>query len=216
MSKRNGNTLSLGQQANWHAAVIKALPRDIDPDTALNWERNGDALTKILREALCSPQKVARGSILRLLSGGETITIAPCDGTQTLAKAKETFPSGIDSDFKNWKLDKAGNATEETAVQVYEVAKDATFAKMFGSLGSDLNKLCLTQHQIKTFCEKHSSWLRTDGYATFFLFKVEDQFFVADVDVDPGGLFVYAFRFGDGFEWHAENQHRLVSPQLGA
>lgn len=51
----NGNTLSLGQQANFHAAVLKALPRDIDPDVALNWERNGKALTRALRSVLLPP-----------------------------------------------------------------------------------------------------------------------------------------------------------------
>lgn len=48
-----------------------------------------------------------------------------------------------------------------------------TFAKIFTSFRGDLDKLCLTQHQIKAFCKKHANWLRTNGYATFFLFKVE-------------------------------------------
>ncbi len=51
----NGNTLSLDQQANFHAAVLKALPRDIDPDMARNWEKNGKALTKMLRGVLLPP-----------------------------------------------------------------------------------------------------------------------------------------------------------------
>lgn len=76
MSKRTGNALSLGQQANWHAAVLKALPRDIDSDTALNWERNGDALTKILRKTLCPNQTVNQNPILRRLYAHRVITIA--------------------------------------------------------------------------------------------------------------------------------------------
>lgn len=48
----NGPTLSLGQQANFHAAVLKALPRDIDPELARTWEQNGKALTRVLRQAL--------------------------------------------------------------------------------------------------------------------------------------------------------------------
>ncbi len=52
----NGNTLSLGQQANFIAAVTKALPRDIDPDVARKWEQNGEALTWALRKALCPPE----------------------------------------------------------------------------------------------------------------------------------------------------------------
>jgi hypothetical protein len=49
---RHGNTLSLDQQANWHAAVLKALPRDIPPHVAKKWERNGVALTYTLRTSL--------------------------------------------------------------------------------------------------------------------------------------------------------------------
>ena len=48
----NGPTLSLGQQANFHAAVLKALPRDINPDVARTWEKNGKALTQVLRQLL--------------------------------------------------------------------------------------------------------------------------------------------------------------------
>jgi hypothetical protein len=55
-----GNTLSLGQQANFIAAVTKALPRDINPDVARGWEQNGEALTKVLREALCPPSQFER------------------------------------------------------------------------------------------------------------------------------------------------------------
>lgn len=45
---KNGNTLSLDQQANFHAAVLKALPRDISPKIARAWERSGRSLTRVL------------------------------------------------------------------------------------------------------------------------------------------------------------------------
>lgn len=61
----NGNTLSLDQQANFHAAVLKALPRDIDPEIARNWEKNGKALTKVLRDVLLPPAVSApEGSVI--------------------------------------------------------------------------------------------------------------------------------------------------------
>lgn len=64
----NGNTLSLDQQANFHAAVLKALPRDIDPGVARNWEKNGKALTKALRGVLLPPEisSPANSSIIRV------------------------------------------------------------------------------------------------------------------------------------------------------
>jgi len=178
----------------------------------VKWFNN---LTFEQREALMGkqPEMVL---FLKLLSGAETLMLDALDGKETLATAKEVFPSGIDGDFKNWGTNKAGIATKEQAVDVHELVKDSTFAQMFGSLGTDLDKLCLTQAQIKNFCKKHPNWLRKDGYATFFLFKVEDQFFVAYVDVDSDGLDVYVDRFGDDGVWNAGRSRRVVVPQLTA
>ena len=167
------------------------------------------------REALMGKQP-EKEAILKLISEAHEIIIETCDGSQTIANAKETFKSGIDVDFKNWGLNKAGNSTEKTPVQVHEMVKDATFAQMFGSLGTDLDKLCLTQSQIKAFCKKHANWLRTDGYATFFLFKVEDHFFVARVRVFSDGLHMHVDRFEYGLVFRARRSHRLVVPQLTA
>lgn len=143
-----------------------------------------------------------------------TIEIDSSSGTETLAEAADVFTSWIDSDFKNWNTNKPGITTKEQAVDVHELIQDATFAQMFGSLGTDLDKLCLTQAQIKNFCKKHPNWLRTDGYATFFLFKVEDQFFVARVDVQSAGLRVSVHRFEYDRVWDAEDSRRMVVPQL--
>lgn len=160
--------------------------------------------------------KTVNDAILRLISGGKSIMIDDCDGSGTIANAKDTFKSGIDPNFKKLGTDKPGQATEETAVQVHEMVKDATFAQMFGSLGTNLDKLCLTQHQIEKFCKKHADWLRTDGYGTLFLFKVEDQYFVAYVLVRDDGLDVDVRRFENDCVWHAEYLHRVVVPQLAA
>jgi hypothetical protein len=178
----------------------------------VKWFNN---LTFEQREALMGklPEMVL---YLSLLSGAETLMLDALDGKETLATAKEVFLSGIDGDFKNWGTNKAGIATKEQVVDVHELVKNATFAQMFGSLGADLDKLCLTQAQIKNFCKKHSNWLRKDGYATFFLFKVEDQFFVALVYVYSDGLYVCVCRFEYGHVWLAEYSLRVVVTQLTA
>ncbi len=49
---KHGTALTLGQFAEFGGAVLKALPRDIDPDVALNWAKNGSALERVLREVL--------------------------------------------------------------------------------------------------------------------------------------------------------------------
>ena len=150
---------------------------------------------------------------LKLISANETLILDECDGTETLAMAKNTF-KWIDPDLKNWDTDKKGPATGKTPIQVFEITKDATSAEMFDSLSSDKKKLCLTQHQIKNFVRKHRNWLRTDGYATSFLFEENNDFFVARVFVFPGGLFVYVLRFEYSPVWNAVFRPRFVVPQL--
>jgi len=100
-------------------------------------------------------------------------------------------------------------------VDVHEMAKDATFSQMFGGLNADVNKICFTQHQIKNFVKKHRAWLRTEGYATFFLFKSKGNFFVASVAFySDGSLRVDVGRFGGSCVWRAGSRFRLVVPQL--
>lgn len=155
-------------------------------------------------------------SILSLISGTEVLKLDPVDGNQTIRTSKNVF-SYIDDDFKNYGADQTGSATKESIIEVYEIVKDATLARMFGSLGQELDKLCLTQHQILNFISKHRNWLRTEGYATLFLFKSNDQFFVADVDFnDDGSLEVDVFRLGYSSVWGARYRSRVVVPQLTA
>jgi hypothetical protein len=155
----------------------------------------------------------ATPSILKLLSTDETLTIEALNGKEFIYGDKKVFKSYIDDDFKNLKLDKASEATKEISVQVHELVENATFAKMFTSLSGDLDKLCLTQHQIKRFCVKYSSQLSQNG-ATFFLFKLNGEYFVARVHVFSDGLHVLVYRFVYGNLWYAESCPRVVVPQL--
>ena len=152
---------------------------------------------------------------LKLISGAETLELEPTDGKETIANASKVFTWGIDGDFKRWGCDVKAKPTVATKVQVHEMIKDGTFAQIFGGLSDNLDALCLTQAQIIQFVQKHKKWLRTDGWATLFLFKVGDEFFVACVDVYSGGtLLVHVRRFSDGRVWLAGHRRRVVSPQL--
>jgi hypothetical protein len=169
-------------------------------------------LKRFLRKENCWTGVVAK-SILKLVSAGETSIIEACDGRQTIARAKKVFASGIDNDFENWGLDNPGEATPEIMPQVYELAEDATFVKMFTSFTSDLDKFCFTQNQIIRFCEKYPSQLSQSG-ATFFLFKLNGEYFVARVRVYSGGLDARVYRFEYDNVWHAEDRSRVVVPQF--
>ena len=164
------------------------------------------------REALLSrvPEKEV---YLKLLSGAETLFLDECDGQQTVTNSKNVFYS-IDNDFKNYGANEKGIATKKMAVEVHELVKNGKFTQIFGSLNSDLDKLCLTQDQILNFIKNHKNWLRKDGYGTFFLFKSNGKFFVADVDVVSGGLRVLVCHFGIDYVWSAEDRYRFVVPQL--
>lgn len=150
---------------------------------------------------------------LKLISGAKTLFLDECDGQQTIANSKNIFYS-IDSDFKNYGANKKGVSTPKTPVEVHELIKDGTFSQIFGSLNLDLDKLCLTQDQILNFIKNHKSWLRTDGWGIFFLFKSGEKFFVAFVRVDSLGLYVHVHHFDHDRVWLAERRRRFVVPQL--
>jgi len=151
---------------------------------------------------------------LWLISGGVSLTVDAVDGTEILADAKDVFPGGIDSNFINWGADEPGRSTAETPVDVYEMTKDSTYSKMFGSLSDDVQKICFTQAQIKNFAKRNYEWFRTDSYGTFFLFESNGYFFVALVSFDSlGGLRVDVSRFERSLVWDA-GSHRLVVPRL--
>lgn len=152
---------------------------------------------------------------LSCISLGKTITLKPTDGKRTIAKAKKVFDY-IDGDFVGYGTDVPGEARGETGVTVHEMIEDSTFEQMFGSLSAPagLDSLCLTQDQIIDFVENCRNWLCTDGYATFFLFKVGDKFFVADVGLGGDGLRVHVDHFSYDGVWGGGLRHRMVVPQL--
>lgn len=159
-------------------------------------------------------EKVSDG-IVKLISGAETLELDETDWKEIIAKAKDTFPGWIDPDFRGYGCDVTSEPTKKTQVTVHEMIKDGTFAQIFGEMSDDLNSLCLTQPQIIQFVQKHHKWLRTEGYGTFFLFKVGEELVVALVCCYDGvQLEVYVRRFSRDFVWGAEYRPRIVVPQL--
>ncbi|MFP4514839.1 MAG: hypothetical protein ACLFNO_02430 [Parcubacteria group bacterium] len=152
-------------------------------------------------------------SVLKRLFEKETIKIKATEGKTTIAEAENIFEGWIDPGFKIWNLDNPQIATNEIVVEVYEVVKNADFRTMFDSLNEDPNKLCLTQSQIVDFCKNHKDRLHSNWF-TFFLFKENNQYFVACVGVFSDGLYVRVFRFELASVWFAEFAHRFVVPQL--
>ncbi len=150
---------------------------------------------------------------LRLISGAETLTLDPTDGTVFIGKSEDVFATWIAPSFEGFGCNVTGEPTGPMDVQVHEMVKDVDLRKIYDGLGDDLDALCLTQDQIVQFVTKYPQWL-TNGYGTFFLFKVGDDFFVAHVDVLAGGLRAFVSHFPDALTWQAGHRRRFVLPQL--
>ncbi len=210
-SKQQGNKLA-GTLVEFQDGFLKLSSEDSQ------WAiQNGKDAVALIVKAITERSKntsVGGTSITRLIESG--IMIEALDGKAYISNAKNTFKSGIGSNLKNWKLDQKGNATEETLLDIHEIVEDARFSQIFSSINPDLDKLVMTQSQIIRFCEKHPTLLRQEGYATFFLIKENDEYFVVRVYVYSDGLRVYVDRFEDDSVWLGVSRRRVVSPQLAS
>lgn len=140
------------------------------------------------------------------------VTFVPsCDGTATFANQAKSFVEVHKELFnKNF----SSGPTERVSATVYELYETVTFKQMFDELSRNTAQLCWTQAQITEFLTAHPRLLRGEGYATFFLFRVGKQFFVASVTQHPRGLRVWMFNFNDPQEWSAQDKRRVVVPKL--
>ncbi len=151
---------------------------------------------------------------LGLISGTESIVLDATDGSETINNAQEVFTAFLDSDFKGWGCDVKNKPTDRMEVEVYEMFREGDFNRIFHQFGNDLDKLCLTQPQIIQFVKVQNKWLNTDCQATFFLFKVNNEFFVARVYLhSTGHLDAYAHRISHGLVWGSEKHCRVVVPK---
>ena len=149
------------------------------------------------------------------MSKPDEIILPETDGKRTLAEASDVFTRYLDPNFRELNTGITGERSGKLPVSIYEMRQDANFQEMFTSLSGDLDKLVLPQDKIIAFCENHRDQLRADGYATFFLFKVKEKFFVAYVRL--GGrsrLLANVCRFEYDGVWLGGGRRRLVVPQL--
>ncbi|MCX6714070.1 MAG: hypothetical protein NTV48_03145, partial [Candidatus Vogelbacteria bacterium] len=156
-----------------------------------------------------------RNPYLRKIADGK---LAATTGKQVLAMMVKLFRGFLDPNFTNWGTNVPGKATAEALFEVWEMFKEnGTLAQIFGGFGIDLDKLCWSQDQIITFVETHADLLHPEGWATFFLFRVGDEFFVAYVlRYGDGRLRANVDPLSNGYVWDAEHRFRFVVPQLDA
>jgi hypothetical protein len=147
---------------------------------------------------------------LKLISGDEPLLLGPTQGQETLAQATDIFRY-IDSNFEQWNCNIGGVPTKETPVQVYEMVRDSTLQEMFGGFDLPLDRLALTQAQIKQFVKRYPDRLKKGGNGTFFLFEVGKEFFVAALYLfSDGRLGARVRRLTLERVFRAKKLHRLV------
>ncbi len=142
------------------------------------------------------------------------------DGTETLWGASEVFTGFRDPDLLKWNLDLPGKATLAISTAVSEVIEDGTFGEIYGSLSDDLNKLRLSQAQIKHFARLHYYKFDPDRWATFLLFTRQDEpvnedqsnLFVASVCIRDLKLLVVVRKFSREHILEATGRPRIVTP----
>jgi hypothetical protein len=217
--EKSSQKASFGQGLDLATIINKAVATVVKKNNTSSEEiqaiiEKPGQIYQLVEDLLKKKELVKEEAILNLISAGEKLMIEKTSEKKTIADSKSTFKSFIDSNFKNWELNNKGEGKPETEVLLYEMARDATFSRMFNFLNSDLDKLVLTQEQIVRFCEKYPTKLRQNGYGTFFLIKENNEYFVVYVYVFSDGLRVSVYRFVFDGVWDASFRHRVVVPQL--
>ncbi|MDB4984806.1 MAG: hypothetical protein JWM20_985 [Patescibacteria group bacterium] len=131
------------------------------------------------------------------LSEDKKLIIDACSGERTFASSPTLFGShGAGWPFNE--MDYPSAPTPEIEIERYQMIKPDCVTDIFKSFSSDLEKLCLNQDQIITFCEKHPEEIsRESSMTTFFLFKRKENVMVGVM-------------FGDGA---MDNRHYVVEGQ---
>lgn len=210
-TKVNAGLINAAQQRFWYALGSDAesvARRMVDPK-----EDFAVQLAIFAQSGKTYPKLVAMSQPLTRLYMGEEIVVGATTGDKTFANAKDVFNAYLDPNFERRGTNKRGKATERAPVAIYEIRMNATFREVFSSL-DDPGDLVLTQEQVIDFCREHHDKLRQDGYATFFLFEVDDEVYVAVVYVSGSKLGARVFHFGHDGRWDAGYQSRVVVPQL--
>ncbi len=151
---------------------------------------------------------------LSIFSGEGIIDIPACDGSQRLGYGNTWYTRKFFASYKEnspydwWGIDSPGVKTKEISVNVYDMLYEMSFGEALGSLGRTPESLCLTQHQIKAFCEKHTNLL--NGRMTSFLFKVKNEIFVADILSSHTGIHVSVDRYGRLRVCHFDDRIRRI------
>lgn len=204
-----------GAYVEFQLAVLRALPRDINPDIADGWRNNGQTLAKVLREVLLSPGKPESISVPQreplLVPIGTTIVSA----STTPFTAKDCFvvntkrnePIKIDSitsDFESWFQDKVEPPFEGSTLQYGDLSHTSLDGSIIAALGGE-EKAETTLAEVFALmsvqANDEAGAILTNGNANIF--------YVRDAQGELRGVHLYWIRHHNA--WHVSSFPLLIS-----
>jgi hypothetical protein len=147
-----------------------------------------------------------KNSLLELVDSKDFLVINPVDGLTTIVDAK-TDPKvfhNVHSFFKEKILRVKSSPQPQTPVYVFALAGKGTIREVFESISSNIESLCLTQHQIVEFCSQYPHQIRpwkqrnNPGHSTHFIFKSQGEFYVAWIHIYGRSWYADALPLHDG------------------
>ncbi|MFH1454769.1 MAG: hypothetical protein ABIF22_00350 [bacterium] len=134
-----------------------------------------------------------KNNYLKCISAGEKIVLDPIESKELIITARDKFDFVFVS--ASYGFNVPDKPTEKTEVEVLEIIKNGTLRDIFKSFGKNINRLCLTQSQIKQFSEKYVEWF-LDNKGTFFLLKGKNQIFILYVRRNFGMMYIDMCDYG--------------------
>jgi len=138
------------------------------------------------------------GRYLKVIGGDdESVLIGRTTGLGFYPNTKVEV--SIDQGFRDQDEEVRDRATNEMSVRVLEVIKTGAHTQVFGGLGQDLNRLCLSRDQIISFVVNHSRWfgIGNPGSKIDFLYNVQGQLRVARAHMQAGLVDIRWSRLSD-------------------
>ncbi len=152
--------------------------------------------------------------IVKLIPPGKTLIIEASDGQRIIANAFKVFKSGISPEFKKYGSNINCLPSRETLLVVYELTVDIKTCDVFPNIYHNLDKMVLTQEQIIRLCERFPEVLCQKGYATLFLTKELDYYFIVSVYAHSSGLYVDISPLSDQSSLKAKEHNRIICPKF--
>jgi hypothetical protein len=143
--------------------------------------------------------------------------ISACDGTRTIAGAKNVFKKGmyLNGTF----LSSSCPKTELVKIDCHQLIKKTdspVIFKAFCKNVDNLKEIMFTQHQVVEISEKYllNSLKLLLKKIISIPFKDNNEYFIADIEVFSNGLDIYIYGFEYITAWYAVNRRHLIVPTI--